>query len=151
MQFITDILISIFEGLGLYSTQYGLGEHLRGLDLECNDYTRQSTYGMIFIYLFAINSIIIINYYYGFFNKVPWNRWWKWLINIIVGAIVIFVIAFMYCNNDITTGNYCKQLVIGTSDCIGFGLTAAIYSLIWSCILSFIIKWKSSINRKVPF
>lgn len=151
MDFITDFLISLFEALGLYSTQNGLSEHLRGLDLECNDYIRQSVYGVIFIYLFAINTLIVINYYYGLFNKVPWNMWWKWLINILVGAVIVFVIAYMYSNNDLSTGNYCKELNMTASDCIGFGITAAIYSLVWSCILSLLIKWKSSINRKVPF
>lgn len=151
MDAISDFLITVFEALGLYSTQNGLGEHLRGLDIECNDYTGQSIYNLIFIYLFAINSIIVLNYYYGLFNKVPWNLWWKWILNILVGAVIMFVIAFMYPNNDLSTGNYCKDLQMSTSDCVGFGITAFIYSIVWSCILSFLIKWKSSVNRKVPF
>lgn len=151
MNFISEFLISLFEALGLYSTQNGLGEHLRGLDLSCNEYNNQSIYGMVFIYLFAVNTILVINYYYGFFNKIPWNVWWKWLINILLGAVILFVIAFMYSNNDYSTGNFCKDLNITTSDCFGFGLTAFIFSLLWSIILSLLIKWKSSINRKVPF
>lgn len=152
MSSFSDFLITLFESFGLYSSQNGLGEHLRGLDAHnCSDYTGQSIYNMVFIYLFAINSLVVINYYYGLFNRVPWNAWWKWLLNILVSAFIVSVIAYMYPNNDLSTGSYCKDLHMNSSDCMGFGLTAFIYSFIWSCILSFLIKWKSGINRKVPF
>lgn len=146
-----DFFITLFEALGLYSTQNGLGEHLRGLNLTCEDYTGQSIYNTVFICLLSVNSIIIINYYYGIFNRRPFNRWWWWLINVLAGSIALFVIAFMYSNNDLESGNYCKDLIMSTSDCSGFGFTAATYSVAWSCLLSLIIKWKSSINKKVPF
>lgn len=146
-----DFLITLFEALGLYSTQNGLGEHLRGLDIKGEDYTNQSIYNIVFISLLSINSLIIFNYYYGIFNRNPFNRWWWWLINVLVGAAILFFIAFIYPNNDLETGNYYKELAMSKSDCSGFGFTAFIYSFIWSCILSFIIKWKSSVNKKVPF
>ena len=66
-----ELLITIFEFLGLYSTQNGLGEHLRGLDINGIDYSNQSVYTMVFICLFIINSVIIINYYYGILNRIP--------------------------------------------------------------------------------
>jgi hypothetical protein len=147
-----DFLITLFESFGLYSSQNGLGEHLRGLDPHsCNDYTGQSIYNLVFIYLFVINSLVVINYYYGLFNRVPFNVWWKWLLNVLVAAAIVGVIAFMYPNNDLSTGNYCKDLHMHESDCLGFAMTAFIYSFLWSCILSLLIKWKSSVNRKVPF
>lgn len=151
MSSISEFLITLFESLGLYSTQNGLGEHLRGLDLQCNDYTGQSIYNMVLIFLFSINTLIMLNYYYGILNRIPFNRWWWWLINVLVGAIILFVIAFMYANNDLSTGNYCKQLQMTTSDCLGFGFAASIFSALWSLILSLLIKWKSINNKKVPF
>jgi hypothetical protein len=152
MNSISNFLVTLFESLGLYSSTNGLGEHLQGLDPhKCDQYTGQSIYNLVFIYLFVINSLIVINYYYGLFNRVPWNVWWKWLLNILIGASIMYIIAFMYPNNDLSTGNYCKDLHMHTSDCVGFGLTAFIYSLVWSVVLSLLIKWKSSVNRKVPF
>lgn len=151
MDAFVDFLITIFEALSLYSSQNGLGEHLRGLDLKCNDYTGQSIYSLVFICLFAINSVLMVNYYYGIFNRVPFNAWWWWLANSLVGSLILFVISFMYCNNDLATGNYCQSLFMATSDCIGFGITSFIYSFVWCCILSVVIKWKSSVNKKVPF
>lgn len=146
-----DFFITLFETLGLYSTQNGLAEHLRGMNLKCEDYTGQSIYNIVFICLVSINSIIIINYYYGIFNRRPFNRWWWWLINVLAGSVILFFIGFMYPNNDLESGNYCKDLVMSTADCSGFGFTASIYSFIWCCLLSMIIKWKSSVNKKVPF
>jgi len=145
-----DWLITFFEALNLYSSQNGLGEHLQGLDMQCNDYTGKSIYNMVFIWLFAVNSVIIINYYYGLFNRRPFNRWWWWLVNVFAGMIILFTVAYVYPENDLMTGNYCKDLQVSEFDCMGFALTAAIYSFIWSCLLTFLIKWKSSVNKKVP-
>ena len=146
-----DFLISLFEALGLYSVQNGLAEHLRGLDLACNNYTRQSVYNIVFACLFIINLVIAANYYYGIFNRRPFNRLGWWLLNALIGAIVLFSVAFSYSNNDFSTKNYCKNLNITTSDCYGFGFTAAIYSVLVFIIFSLLIKWKSGINKKVPF
>jgi hypothetical protein len=146
-----ELLITIFEFLGLYSTQNGLGEHLRGLDINGIDYSNQSVYTMVFICLFIINSVIIINYYYGILNRIPYNRFLWWFINVLVGAIILFFIAFLYANNDFSSGSIYPKLSVSSSDCVGFGLTSAIYSIIWSCLLSIIIKWNSSVNKKVPF
>ena len=151
MNSITEFLITLFESLGLYSSQSGLGEHLRGLDIQCNNYSGQSIYNMVFLCLFLINAIIMINYYYGIFNRIPFNRWWWWLINSLVGAVILFLVAFIYSNNDLSTGNYCKDLIFKTSDCIGFGLTSAIFSFLFSIGFSLLIKWKSSINKQSPF
>lgn len=151
MSSIVRFLIGLFNQLGLYSGQNGLDEHLKGLDLECNDYTRQSIYGLVFIWLFVINTAVVLNYYYGFFNRVPWNTWGRWLMNILFSALVVFIIAYLSAYNDFSKGNFCQDLMITNRDCIGFGLTAAIYSLLWSVILSILIKWKSSVNKKVPF
>lgn len=146
-----EFLITIFESLGLYSTQNGLAEHLRGLDLKGQDYSDQSKYSMVFLSLFLINILIIVNYYYGLFNRIPFNKFLWWLLNVIVGSLILFSIAFLYSNNDLETGNYYSQLSITTSDCVGFGLTTAIFSFLFSCIISIMIKWKSSVNKKVPF
>lgn len=147
-----EFLITLFESLGLYSAQDGLGEHLRGLAVNCRDgYTGQSIYNLVFIYLFAINGILLLNYYYGYFNRRPYNRWGWWLLNVLAGCVILFVIAWIYPYNDLSTGSYCNSLHMSASDCVGFGLTAAIYSFVFCVLFSLLIKWKSSVNKKVPF
>jgi hypothetical protein len=151
MNAITDFLIIIFESFGFYSSSNGLGDHLRGLDLPCENYSNQSIYNVVFLCVFTVNSLIVLNYYKGLFNRVNFTNFLSWLINVLVGALFLFFIAFLYANNDVSTGNYCKDLSITNSDCLGFGVTAAIFSIVWSFILSMIIKWTSSNNKKVPF
>lgn len=151
MEAISELCITIFESLGLYSAANGLGEHLRGLDVECNNFTNQSIYNIVFLCIVIINTLIVVNYYYGIFNRVNFTNFLSWCINVLVGALIIFSIAYLYVYNDFSTGNYCKDLAISDSDCIGFGITASIFSIVWSLILSMIIKWKSSNNKKVPF
>lgn len=152
MDAIVEFLIGLFESLGLYSDQNGLGDHLRGLDLQCLDYSQQSIYSVLFLYLFAINSLIIINYYYGLFNRVPMNKWGWWFVNVLIGAFALFCIAYFNTKNDLDPINYCKNLKITLGDCYGFGATAAIYSFLYCIILSYIIKWRSNVNKTVnPF
>lgn len=151
MNAISDFFITLFESLGLYSSANGLGEHLRGLDVQCNDFTNQSIYNIVFLCIFIINLVIVLNYYYGVFNRVNFTNFLSWFLNILTGSLIIFFIAFLYANNDFVTGNFCPDLSISSSDCVGFGVTAAIFSLVWSFILSVCIKWKSSNNKKVPF
>jgi hypothetical protein len=148
---VIDFLTTIFEAIKLYSTSSGLGEHLKGMATDCSNYTRPSIYNTVFLSMLIINFVVVWNYYYGLFNKVPWNRTWKWLLNIVAGALIVFGIAFIYSNKDISTQNYCNQLQINKSDCIGFGITAAIYSLLYSVVMSAAMKWGSIANKKIPF
>jgi hypothetical protein len=151
---ISEFLITLFESLGLYSSQNGLSEHLRGLNVKCDPllgYSQQPIYSMVFLSLFIINSLIIINYYYGVLNRIPFNRFLWWALSVLLGSVILFLISFLYANNDFTSGNICPDLSVTSSDCLGFGITSAIFSIIWCCILSVIIKWKSSVNKKVPF
>ena len=151
MDVVYEFLITLFESLGLYSCQGGLAEHLRGMDIKCKNYSNQSIYSIVFLCIVIVDSIILVNYYFGLLNRIPFNRVWWWIINLLIGSTIVFITAFLYSNNDLETNNICNQLKVTTSDCWGFAITAAIYSIIWSILLSVLIKWKSSVNKKVPF
>jgi len=146
-----DILPGLFEAVGLYSTSGGLGEHLRGLDVDCQNMSRQSAYNIVFLFMIVVNALIILNYYYGLLNRQPFNKLGWWLINVFTGAFIIYLIAFLGAYRDLVNRNYCEQLSFHSGDCMGFGLSAAIYSVLWSVLLSLFIKWKSICNKKIPF
>jgi hypothetical protein len=146
-----QILPGLFEAIGLYSTSGGLGEHLRGTALDCQTMSRQSTYNIVFLVIIFVNAIIMLNYYYGLLNRNPFNKFGWWLINVLIGAFIIYLIAYLQPYKDLINNNYCQDLKFHNGDCIGFGLTAAIYSVIWSVLLSLLIKWKSIVNKKIPF
>lgn len=145
-----DVIITLFEALDLYSTTNGLGDHLKGLDVACENNTNQSIYSIVLICILVINSLIMLNYYYGYFNRPRFSKLLSWFYNMLFGAIIIFLIAFLYTNDDLNSGNYCQELIISTSDCIGFASVSAFYSIVWGALFSFGIKWKSSNNKKVP-
>jgi hypothetical protein len=146
-----DILPGLFEAIGLYSTSGGLGEHLRGFDIDCQTMSRQSTYSIVFLFMIFVNAVIMLNYYYGLLNRNPFNKFGWWLMNVLTGAFIIYIIAWLQPHRDLMNGNYCKDLNFHSVDCMGFGLTAAIYSVTWSVLLSLLIKWKSIVNKKIPF
>lgn len=146
-----DILTGLFEAIGFYSTSGGLGEHLRGLDVDCQTMSRQSTYSIVFFSMIVLNAVIMLNYYYGLLNRYPFNKFGWWLINVFTGAFIIYVIAYLGPHKDLVNRNYCGELNFHDGDCMGFGLTAAIYSMTWSVFLSLFIKWKSIVNKKIPF
>jgi hypothetical protein len=145
------ILPGLFEAIGLYSTSGGLGDHLRGLDIDCQTMSRQSAYNVVFLFIIFINAVIMLNYYYGLLNRHPFNKSGWWLINVIIGAVIIYMIAYLEPHRDLVNNNYCKDLNFHNGDCMGFGLTAAVYSVTWSVLLSLLIKWKSIVNKKIPF
>ena len=146
-----DILPDLFEAPGLYSASGGLGEYLRGFDTDCQTYSRQSAYSIVFLFLIFVNAVIMLNYYYGLLNRHPFNKFGWWLVNVLTGAFIIYMIASLQPYKDLMNGEYCKDLSFHAGDCMGFGLTAAIYSVIWSVLLSLLIKWKSIVNKKIPF
>ncbi len=51
-----DFLITLFESLALYGGHNGLGDHLRGLDTLCTDFTERSIYNIVFIYFFFFHQ-----------------------------------------------------------------------------------------------
>jgi magnesium-transporting ATPase (P-type) len=146
-----EILRGLFEATGLYSTSGGLGEHLRGLDVDCQTMSRQSVYSIVFLFMIFVNAVIMLNYYYGLLNRYPFNKFGWWLMNVFTGAFIIYLIAYLEPHRDLVNKNYCEQLSFHNDDCMGFGLTAAIYSVTWSVLLSLLIKWKSIVNKKIPF
>lgn len=150
---ITQFLINIFQSLNWYSRENGLGQHLKGLNIAtCEGFTGQNIYGLVFIFFFVINTAIVVNYYYGLFNRVPCNTWGWYLLNLFFGALIMFLIAFTYAHHDLVDKHHCRDLVFDLSDCLGFGFTAAFWSVCWSVLVSYVIKWKSSVNRSVnPF
>ena len=147
MNTLSEILAVLFESLGLYTTSNGLGDHLRGLDVSCNENTGQSIYNIIFLSLATVNSLLMYNYYYGLFDRANFTNIWTWLANALAGAAILFAIAYLYSSS----GSHCSQLTISNSDYFGFGVVASIFSLLWSLMFSFMIKWKSDNNKKVPF
>jgi len=127
---------SLYEWFGmmpLYSRD--LGDHLRGWDITCTDYIATPWYVYIGWIMLILTSLSYALQYHiidsSRFNKR--NHWW---LNALLIFILNFLIAFSIPYNSFQAGDYCKDLIFSTSDCLGFGLSNAIWSLILFTIIT---------------
>jgi hypothetical protein len=141
----------IFDKFPRISYSSDLHQHLKGLDLKCESYGGTNIYAWVTFWILLISLILAINYYYVLFNRPKMAKWWVWLINMLMGGIITFFMAYLRANADLNHSNYCKELHFNSADCLLFGLTAFTYTSFLFFIFSMIIKWKSLNNKKIPF
>lgn len=138
-----EFFASLYEWFGLnplYSKD--LGDQLRGWDITCTDYIATPWYVYIGWIMVALTAFIYALQYH-IIDSSRWNKKQHWWIfaSIIVG--LNFLIAFLIPYNAIKAGNFCNQLNLSVSDCIGFGFSNAV----WSFILFFSISTIPLIRR----
>lgn len=140
-----DFFASIFEWWGLnplYAVD--LGEHLRGYNLKgVYDGTPWYSYiGWLMVFL----TFLIFSFQYFIINSSRFNRAWHWWVMALVLGALNFGIAFTIPYNDINSGNVNTHLHINVSDCIGFGFSNAIWSLIILILITLTPLKKASTN-----
>ena len=150
MESIIDFLIASFEGLGLYSTIKGLGDHLAGFDMQ-GTWNGPNVYLNVCLTMFVTCALFVFNYYYGLFNRVKFSVIWYWISNLAICVLIVGGIAYGYAARDLPAGMHSNQIHFSDTDCIGFGSTAAIYSALLFVIFSLIFKWGSRNQSKIPF
>lgn len=145
---------NLYEWFGLIPL-YGkdMGDKLSGYDITCTSFTETNWYVYIgFIMIFI--TIFIYALQYHIIDSSRWNKKQHWWLFALLIVILNFLIAFTIPFNAIQSENYCNLLILSISDCIGFGLSNAIWSLILFIIISTIpfIRKKFSINcRETTF
>ena len=131
-----DFFAAIFEWFGFipfYSTD--LGNHLRGWDITCTDYIATPWYVNIGWILVVITALIYVLLYH-IIDSSKLNKKGHWWIFALILTVIVFLISFSIPFNDLQTDNYCNQLEINVGDCIGFGFSSALWSLILFIIIS---------------
>jgi hypothetical protein len=73
---------------------------------------------------------------YHIYDSTRFNKKQHWWIMALVIVALNFVIAFTIPFNTVNAGDFCNQLNLSVSDCIGFGLSNAIWSFIFFLIIS---------------
>lgn len=125
-----DFFASLYEWFGLipfYSTD--LGEHLRGYDITCSDYLGTPLY----VYIGSIMILLTLFFYflqYLIINSSRFNKRIHWWIIALIIVLLNFLVAFTLPFNDLQAGDYCNQLKMSVSDCVGFGFSNALWSFI---------------------
>jgi hypothetical protein len=144
-------MATFFDKMLRFSYSKDLHDHLKGLDITCQDYTAESTYSYITILILVFVPIVMINYYYGIFNRPRLSSFLTWMLNILFCGAVVFIASIVRSTGDLNSKNYCQDLRFSSTDCMLFGFTAATYAILLSILISLFIKWWSLCNKKIPF
>ena len=127
---------SLYEWFGLmplYSSN--MGDLLRGWDSTCTDFIATPWY--IYIgWLMIIITILMYVLQYHIIDSPKFNKKHHWWIMAFVILIINFLIAFTITFNILQSGDFCQELNLTFSDCVGFGFSNALWSLIFFVLIT---------------
>ena len=131
-----EFFASLYEFFGLipfYSRD--MGDQLRGWDITCSNYDATPWY----VYIGSIMIIttgFIYALQYHILDNSRWNKKKHWWIFALLIIAINFLIAFVIPFNTLQADDFCSQLNLTFSDCIGFGIANALWSFILFLIIS---------------
>jgi hypothetical protein len=132
----TNFFASLYEWFGLMPLYAkDLGDHLRGWDITCTDYVGTPWYNY-FGWIMIIITSLIYALQYHIIDSSRINKKGHWWIFSLILFVLNFLIPFSITFNTLQSDDYCNQLIISVSDCIGFALSNAIWSFIMFVIIT---------------
>ncbi len=135
------------EHLGLFKIE--LLSELRGNVCSDDKIVHENYFTYILMALFLVNILFKLNYYKGLFDQVPFNKFWVWLLNVIVSSLIVAMITYTLSYN--TLDNHCADFNYDSNSCFGISVTSFIYSFLLCFLLSIGLKHVSKVNKKIPF
>ena len=140
-------------------------EYLWGYDCETLVYSGKNLFNTIGLIAIGISLVFVIAYYYlplWGFNHPRTNRWWNWIIILLIAGIINLFIGYGWTINDFLNGsigdclmytrdpdgNIISQLIF-QKDCWLFGLSNFFVTALFFAFWTLILKWKSR-NCKNP-
>lgn len=108
----------------------------------------EKTYITVGISMLLLSAVGMAIYYYAI-NHPRFNRWFHWLLILVVVCLINFSIAYFMADGVVwntygTTNGYVTQM-------INFAIANAIWALIFSFLFSMLLKWKSTNAKHSPF
>ena len=131
-----EFFASIYEWFGLnplYSTD--MGDQLRGWDITCTDYIGTPWY-VIIGWIMILSTAVFYILQYHIIDSSRWKNKAHWWLFALIIVLVNFLVAVLIPYNSTQAGDYCNQLNISVSDCIGFGLSNAVWSFILFAVIT---------------
>jgi hypothetical protein len=119
-------------------------------------YLGNNQYVMYGFIALGIALAVMLIYYYVV-NHPRFNKWWSWLLMLLLVGISNFVIVIAMLWNEWYTVGTAECLIAGGNGgidgntCIGFGLAHAIVSILFFIIFSIGFKWWSTNCKRSPF
>lgn len=143
-----------------------LGEYLWGYNCDTQIYSGNNLFTTIGLITLGISFLFVLAYYYlplPLFNHPRFNRWWNWLIVLLIAGSINFFIAFEWTINDFLNGNisdcimYTRDLdgnvisqLINEIDCWLFGLSNFFVSAGFFIGWTLVLKWRSPNCKHSP-
>jgi hypothetical protein len=141
-----------------------LAEHLWGWDMSTGDYTKANQFNILGLYLIFVTLFMVLLFYY-LINHPRFNRWWNWLIILLINAGLNFLYAWLITLSDLNSNSISDDLMyvrnvstneivtqkVIDSNCIYFGITNAIVATSVFILLSFAFRWWSRNCSTCPF
>ena len=135
-----------FYGVELY-------EHLKGWDDALIDYNPDyNQFPSICVSTFAICIAAFVLFYYVF-NSPRFNRWWSWLIILLVVGASAFGWGYQVVNVDVVSQSIAPSLIakIGSLNAIMFGLYNSLLAAVVFLVLSMVFRHWSKNCKHSPW
>lgn len=145
----------MYEWFGLIRPySHDFGEYLRGWDFACVGYFAVP-WCLYVGWLMVIVTLVIFGLQFDLVSAKRFNQRQHWGLVAFSIVIVNFLIAAGITVVAIYTGSYCLRLQLSILDCIGFGISNALWSFIFFSLLSAIsplrdqiISWRKPTFKK---
>jgi hypothetical protein len=107
-----------------------------------------NTYVPVGIFMLLLSIIGMVVFYYVI-NHPKFTRWYHWFLTVGVVCVINFIIAYFNADGVVwdayeSTNGYVNQIII-------FAFANVFWTLVFSFIVSLIIKWKSTNAKHSPF
>ena len=132
----TELFASIFEffGFPIYDA-YNLGDWLRGWDTIDESFSRTDNYSIIGIAM-ILTCFLFYALQYHIIDSSTFNKAKHLWLMVLSVCIINFITALSIPYNALLSGNVDQEIIFTTNDCIGFGISVSIWSLILMALLT---------------
>lgn len=141
-----------------------VAEHLKGWsDANGGGFTNTNHFPTIGSITLCISLVVFLLFYY-IINHPRFNKWWSWLIMMLLQAFMSLFFGYWYLRDELINGKIADSLmyvrddegeiiqtIIDNSSCWQFGFANMIISIIIFIILTISLKWWSTNCKNCPF
>ena len=126
-------------------------ELLAYFDNFSNDLYNQNLYITIGLCMVFI-PVILLSIYYYMVDSVKFNKWYHWVILVVILAAINFCIAYFTSFNELSfIYEQQNKALPYSSEFVGFSLINVLWTVLVSFVWSMMIKWGSKNCRRTPF
>ena len=131
----SEFFAQLYSWFGFFPYSADLDTHLRGYDITCSAYIGTPLY--LYVGIFMLVSVFVAYILqYHVINSTSFNKKHHWWITALIIVALNFFVAFWLPYHDLQSANVCAQLRISTSDCVGFGISGAVWAFIAFTLLT---------------